>query len=173
MELMEVAKAGRRLFDNLDALTAQRMGECGDGGDDLVIHRQPVERRQDRHAKVGQAIMPGGGNSRRQAASIPTSGPANTSSASSRSNADLAIGPCAAMSQPALGNDEPGKWPLLGTAPSLGLWPQSPQKAAGMRIDPPRSLPKSSGVKPAASAPEPPELPPGVRVRSHGLLVRP
>ena len=36
------------------------------------------------------------------------------------------------------------------------------------------SLPASMPVRPAASAaPEPPDEPPGVRERSHGLLVEP
>ena len=36
------------------------------------------------------------------------------------------------------------------------------------------SLPNSSGVNPAASAAAPPPVePPGVRVTSHGLFVRP
>jgi hypothetical protein len=43
-----------------------------------------------------------------------------------------------------------------------------------MRIEPPKSPPNSSGVRPAATAAAPPPvLPPGVRARSHGLFVRP
>src|SRR3954453_5333018 len=43
-----------------------------------------------------------------------------------------------------------------------------------MRTEPAMSLPNSSEVRPAASAAaEPPDEPPGVRVRSHGLLVAP
>ena len=49
-----------------------------------------------------------------------------------------------------------------------------PQKCAGQRIEPPMSLPSSSGVNPAATAAAaPPDEPPGVRVVSHGLLVVP
>jgi hypothetical protein len=68
----------------------------------------------------------------------------------------------------------PGMWPRCGTRPWLGLWPNTPQQCAGTRIDPPMSLPSSRLVKPAATAAaEPPDEPPGVRVRSHGLLVVP
>ena len=43
-----------------------------------------------------------------------------------------------------------------------------------MRIEPPPSLPCASGTIPAATAAaEPPEEPPGVRSRSHGLRVGP
>ena len=43
-----------------------------------------------------------------------------------------------------------------------------------MRIEPPPSLPWATGTIPAATAAaEPPEEPPGVRVRSHGLRVGP
>ena len=49
-----------------------------------------------------------------------------------------------------------------------------PQKCDGMRIEPAMSLPSSSDVNPAATeAAGPPDDPPGVRDRSHGLLVVP
>ena len=58
--------------------------------------------------------------------------------------------------------------------PKLGLWPYTPQNDDGTRIDPPMSVPISNGVKPIATAAAgPPDEPPGVRVRSHGLLVVP
>jgi hypothetical protein len=54
------------------------------------------------------------------------------------------------------------------------LKPTSPQKAAGMRIEPPPSPPSASGPAPAATATAaPPDDPPGVRDTSHGLCVRP
>ena len=49
-----------------------------------------------------------------------------------------------------------------------------PQKCDGMRIEPAMSLPSSSDVNPAATAAAgPPDDPPGVLERSHGLLVVP
>ena len=58
--------------------------------------------------------------------------------------------------------------------PHVGLWPKTPQKCAGLRIEEPMSLPASSAGKSAASAAaEPPEEPPGARAGSHGLLVVP
>ena len=49
-----------------------------------------------------------------------------------------------------------------------------PQYAAGMRIEPPMSLPMSSKDIPVATATAAPdELPPGVRARSQGLRVSP
>ena len=60
------------------------------------------------------------------------------------------------------------------TRPRLGLSPTRPQAEAGMRIDPPPSLPCASGSIPDATAAALPPLdPPGVRVRSHGLRVGP
>jgi len=51
---------------------------------------------------------------------------------------------------------------------------RTPQKAAGTRIEPPISEPISSGVMPAAKAAAlPPDEPPGERLRSQGLFVRP
>ena len=58
--------------------------------------------------------------------------------------------------------------------PRLGFSPTSPQHAAGMRIEPPPSLPWATGTMPAATAAAaPPDEPPGVRCRSHGLRVGP
>ena len=58
--------------------------------------------------------------------------------------------------------------------PRLGLSPTSPQQAAGMRIEPPPSLPWASGTMPGATAAAaPPEEPPGVRSVSQGLRVGP
>merc|ERR1719188_2343420 len=67
-----------------------------------------------------------------------------------------------------------GEWPWKGTMPYVGLCPQTPQKCAGFRMEPPMSEPSSSAESPAAmAAAEPPELPPGILDRSHGLLVVP
>ena len=58
----------------------------------------------------------------------------------------------------------------IGTRPKVGFRPTSPQKLAGMRIEPAPSEPSASGANPAATAAAPPPVdPPGVRVRSHGL----
>src|SRR5580692_7764428 len=49
-----------------------------------------------------------------------------------------------------------------------------PQTAAGWRIDPPVSEPSASGAsKAATAAEEPPDEPPGILLRSHGLRVGP
>src|SRR5690348_8573466 len=49
-----------------------------------------------------------------------------------------------------------------------------PQNAAGLRIDPPPSVPSARGPSPAATAaPAPPDDPPGVRSRFQGLRVTP
>src|SRR5918912_557843 len=62
----------------------------------------------------------------------------------------------------------------LGTTPNVGLWPATPQNDAGMRIEPPPSVPSAPGTMPAATAaPDPPLEPPGVRSVAHGLRVVP
>src|SRR5207253_5989493 len=61
-----------------------------------------------------------------------------------------------------------------GTRPKACLKPTMPQHAAGMRLDPPPSVPTPIGASPAATAAAaPPDDPPGVRDRSQGLAVRP
>ncbi len=58
--------------------------------------------------------------------------------------------------------------------PRAGLSPTSPQQAAGIRIEPPPSVPCATGTMPAATAAaEPPDEPPGVRPASQGLCVGP
>ena len=58
--------------------------------------------------------------------------------------------------------------------PKLGLSPTRPHQAAGIRTEPPMSVPSPSGTQPeATAAPDPPEEPPGVRFGSHGFRVTP
>src|SRR6478752_1193958 len=77
--------------------------------------------------------------------------------------------PCTAapcMGSPFVGPD--------GVNPRPGLRPTRPQHAAGTRIDPPPSFAPAHGTMPAATAAaDPPEEPPGVRARSHGLRAGP
>ena len=48
--------------------------------------------------------------------------------------------------------------------------PMMPQQVAGLRTEPPVSVPSAAGAMPAASAaPEPLDEPPGCRSRFHGL----
>jgi hypothetical protein len=67
-----------------------------------------------------------------------------------------------------------GNEPRFGTAPAVGRSPQIPFSDAGMRIEPPVSLPSATSHMPAATAtPEPPLEPPGRRVSSQALRQRP
>ena len=61
-----------------------------------------------------------------------------------------------------------------GTTPAPGLMPNNPHAAAGMRTEPSPSVPCATGTSPAATAAaDPPDDPPGVRRRSHGLRAIP
>src|SRR5690606_9130768 len=58
--------------------------------------------------------------------------------------------------------------------PYVGLMPVMPESAAGWRIEPPVSVPVAAGAsRPATAAAEPPDEPPGTRVRSHGFFTGP
>src|ERR1700754_3949472 len=64
--------------------------------------------------------------------------------------------------------------PKRETAPYVGFSPTIPHSAAGWRIEPPVSVPIAHGAATAATAAVlPPELPPGTRVRPHGLSTGP
>jgi hypothetical protein len=67
-----------------------------------------------------------------------------------------------------------GKTPSVGTSPNVGLKPTTPQQAAGMRIEPPLSVPRAASQSPAArAAADPPLEPPGIRLLSSGLTTSP
>ena len=74
-------------------------------------------------------------------------------------------------------SDSPYQLPVEGnpgTVPDPGLMPNSPHAAAGMRTEPRPSVPCATGTSAAATAAaDPPDEPPGVRRRSHGLRVMP
>ncbi len=93
---------------------------------------------------------------------------ARTASIRRASSTVVASGPFSDMP-----NQSPSLMPA-GTTPWPGLMVTRPQLAAGMRREPIPSLPRASGTNPAATAaPLPPEEPPAVRVRSHGLRAVP
>src|SRR5574341_2362443 len=96
-----------------------------------------------------------------------SSGPAHTFIMSAASRTVRVIGPrCERLHTPACG--------YTGIRPWEGLRPKIPHQAAGLRIEPPPSVPRASGARPAATAaPAPPEEPPGVWLRLHGLRVTP
>src|SRR5436305_10602768 len=63
-----------------------------------------------------------------------------------------------------------GKQPLVGTRSKVGLKPTTPQQAAGMRIDPPESVPSAASASPAArAAADPPLEPPAIRPGAIGF----
>src|SRR5262245_27286411 len=64
--------------------------------------------------------------------------------------------------------------PRLETTPDVGRRPLVPQRADGIRIDPPVSVPSAPTQRSAASAAaEPPLEPPAIRPRSHGFRQAP
>ena len=67
-----------------------------------------------------------------------------------------------------------GITPEMSMLPNAGLKPATPQSEAGMRIEPPVSLPmaQSHRAAPTAAA-EPPDDPPATRVGSAGLRTVP
>ena len=63
-----------------------------------------------------------------------------------------------------------GKQPSSETSAYVGLKPTIPQQAAGMRIEPPESVPSAASARPAASAAaEPPLEPPAIRPSRSGF----
>ena len=94
--------------------------------------------------------------------------PAIASNRSAQSSALRAIGPMVSNV------GATGKSPPLGTTPVLGRSPVTPQKAAGMRIDPPVSVPSvPAASSAAAAAPEPPLEPPQTCSADHGFRAGP
>ena len=84
-----------------------------------------------------------------------------TDNSSAQSATERAIGPCTASGSLDIRRGQ------LGTRPGEGRRPTTLQKAAGLRSEPPRSLPSASASMPLArDTAAPPLLPPQVRVKS-------
>ncbi len=95
-------------------------------------------------------------------------GPAITDSRSARSSTFLAIGPPTEVSS------QPFTAGHVGTLPRLGRSPTTLLNEAGLRSEPPMSLPSASGTMPLArAAAAPPLEPPADLVTSYGLRVVP
>src|SRR5205085_4854530 len=63
-----------------------------------------------------------------------------------------------------------GKQPSVDTRSYVGLKPTIPQHAAGIRIEPPESVPSAASARPATSAAaEPPLEPPAIRPAATGF----
>ncbi len=77
---------------------------------------------------------------------------------------ELASGP------PESSEVDSGTPPAIGTRRAVGLKPVSAQNAAGMRIEPPVSVPSAATAMPPATVTAPPEVePPAARVPSAGV----
>ncbi len=87
------------------------------------------------------------------------SGPAIASSNSAASATVRASGPCVSR------NGQVGITPVRGTSPNVGFIPTMPQNCAGIRLEPPSSVPSAAKAMPHATETAEPALePPGVRV---------
>src|SRR6516225_6321946 len=117
---------------------------------------------------------------------LRASGRPNTDPGSSIESGERASGPAMALRTKARSATERPRHPDVlrvdhanaalgsGTRPTVGRNPTTLQNAAGLRSDPPVSLPSATGTSPQASATAaPPEDPPHVFVRSQGLRVAP
>src|SRR5438045_6713702 len=94
--------------------------------------------------------------------------PLMASSNSARSSTLRAIGPCTVKLRSIMADG------VCATRPMLGLNPTMPQKLAGLRKEPPMSVPWASHAMPVASATAaPPEAPAADRETSQGLRVAP
>ena len=107
------------------------------------------------------------GTGRRSELSSRASRPPITDSTSAASRTLCVIGPmCASAGAVAAGQ--------TGTRPKRALMPNTPQKLAGIRMEPPPSVARASGTMRAATWAAAPALePPAVRSRFHGLRVMP
>src|SRR4029077_7472889 len=94
--------------------------------------------------------------------------PLMASSSNARSSTLRAIGPCTVRLRSILNAG------VCATRPMLGRRPTTPQKLAGLRSEPPMSVPCASQAMPVArDTAAPPEEPDADREVSHGLRVAP
>ena len=85
-----------------------------------------------------------------------------------------AIGPSTSISCADRLMSSGGTTVAIGITPTVGLIDAMPQQCAGLRSEPPMSLPSPIGLIPdAIAAPSPPLDPPAVTFGFHGFRVRP
>ena len=154
----EFRQADRRQLGARLGEARERVGEGrGDGGVEATRRRSPRSRRW-RGWRAARAARPRPPRRERMLSSA------------AQQDTLIASGP----TESRLGAS--GKTPFSDTRPCVGLKPTIPQKAAGMRHEPPVSVPSVAGVMPSATPTAPPEVePPGIcpRARSQGLERRP
>src|SRR5699024_4564902 len=104
---------------------------------------------------------------------VARAGTADQSRGSGRRRASMnaAVSPTVRVMGPAWARVPKGLDGNIGMTPYVGLRATIPQNAAGIRTEPPPSVPRASWPRPAATAAEPPPLePPGVSAGSEGSL---
>ena len=90
--------------------------------------------------------------------------PAKTASTIAQHSTELASGPIESSEV------ESGMTLSIGTRRAVGLNPVMPQSAAGIRTEPPVSVPRAAtAMRSATDTAAPDDDPPGTRVRSAGL----
>ena len=153
------------------------VGQPVQGRRDVFRSRAQRMRIDDQHAEVRQSVVA----RRRQRKPVADAVPQLVRAGKHRKR-ERKVGRAARhradhreiAATPAMAGVSGGPEPRCGTRSRLGLCENTPQKCAGARSEPPMSEPSSRGTNPAASAAAaPPDEPPGVRPRSHGLLVVP
>src|SRR5689334_2094798 len=113
---------------------------------------------------IGSPRTPPHADAIRTSSTVGTERPSNDAHPST----DSAIGP-AWSNVGASGNT-----PSVDTSPYVGLSPTTPQHAAGMRIDPPVSVPVAASASPSTkAAAEPPDEPPAVSEGDRGFGTTP
>src|SRR5262249_57681259 len=94
--------------------------------------------------------------------------PATASRSRAQSSALRAIGPIVSKVAAT------GKRPPFGTSPVVGRRPVTPHRHAGIRIEPPVSVPSVPAARsPAPAPPDPPLEPPVTRSAAHGFRAAP
>ena len=168
--LVEGLAVGELHLESSGTELDQRLGHGGDGGEACCVGRATRWRVGDgkSHRAPGRRTAAASSAGASSVGGSAGSGPTTVASAAWSSVGSLVTKP----GESKLGAS--GTPPVLLIRPSVVFNPYTPQKEAGIRIEPPVSLATASGTMPAATAAaEPPLDPPAMRSRSHGLRVDP
>ena len=147
--------------NGLDAIVkvAEMLRGAADSGKSFGSGAAEFRIFENADAKAAKIRLQKSGVGRMGAESAsPGSAPAITSNKTRKSATVLAIGPTtpSQLNAPAPG----GKWPVAGMRPGVGFNPQIPEKCAGVRMEPPPSLPTPPMEQPEAIAAASPPLEP-------------
>jgi hypothetical protein len=121
--VVKVTETTRLCPPHMNAKAAEARGEPAQCRVDLVVEREPVQGRQDRHPVVRQPLVARRRDAQLPRDLLPSSRPGEDVEGNSKIVGATRSGPSTPSRVAGFGSGAPGKWPARGMAVTLGRWP--------------------------------------------------